>query len=132
VGDTLGLSRGGGRECQRGRRAADTPGPEEKDLGAANEQVNSMADGTLLLMYCSLYSLQRRTHVTVHLWKLIPQQVIPFNPLNYDFLPTTWKLESRNIYWATDGTHWRLLDHSQASVWYRKIKAAAGVPCFSF
>ena len=28
------LNRVGGRECQRGRRAADTPGPEEKDLGA--------------------------------------------------------------------------------------------------
>ncbi|EDL18770.1 protein TCL1B1 [Mus musculus] len=61
----------------------------------------------------SSHGNRRRTHVTVHLWKLIPQQVIPFNPLNYDFLPTTWKLESRNIYWATDGTHWRLLDHSQ-------------------
>ena len=31
------LNRVGGRECQRGRRAADTPGPEEEDLGAGDK-----------------------------------------------------------------------------------------------
>ncbi|XP_029340159.1 protein TCL1B1 [Mus caroli] len=61
----------------------------------------------------SSHGTRTRTHVTVHLWKLIPQQVIPFNPLNYDILPPMWRLEARNIYWGTDGTHWRLLNHSQ-------------------
>ena len=146
MGDTLGLSRGGGRECQRGRRAADTPGPEEEDLGAGDKALvrdvdhcskqarPRMEDGTLLLMYRSLCSLQIETCVTVHLWQMTryPQEPAPYNPMNYNFLPMTWRLASMNTYRGTDAMHWRLLNHSQASVCYLKIKAAAGVQCFSF
>jgi hypothetical protein len=146
VGHTLGLSRVGRRECQRGRRAADTPGPEEEDLGAGDKALvrdvdhcskqarPRMEDGTLLLMYRSLCSLQIETCVTVHLQHMttLPQEPTPQQPINNNSLPTMWRLESRNTYTGTDGTYWRLLDHSQASVGYLKIKAAAGVQCFSF
>ena len=93
-----------------------------------------MEDGTLLLMYRSLYSLQIETCVTVHLWQMTryPQEPAPYNPMNYNFLPMTWRLASMNTYRGTDAMHWRLLNHSQASVCYLKIKAAAGVQCFSF
>uniref|UniRef100_A0A8C6GRM2 Uncharacterized protein n=1 Tax=Mus spicilegus TaxID=10103 RepID=A0A8C6GRM2_MUSSI len=101
---------------------------------AANKLGLGMEDGTLLLMYCSLCSLQIETCITVHLQHMttIPQEPTPHQPINNNSLPTMWRLESTNTYTGTDGTYWRLLDHSQASVGYRKIKAAAGFPCFSF
>jgi hypothetical protein len=101
---------------------------------AANKLGPGMEDGTLLLMYRSLCSLQIETCITVHLQHMttIPQEPTPQQPINNNSLPTMWRLESMNTYTGTDGTYWRLLDHSQASVGYLKIKAAGGIPCFSF
>ena len=127
-------------ESARGRRAADTPGPEEEDLGAGDKALvrdvdhcskqarPRMEDGTLLLMYRSLYSLQIETCVTVHLWQMTTlfQEPSPDSLKTFNFLPRTWRLESRNTYRGADAMHWRLVNHSQASVCYLKIKAAAG------
>jgi T-cell leukemia/lymphoma 1B len=87
-----------------------------------------MEDGTLLLMYRSLYSLQIETCVTVHLWQMTTlfQEPSPDSLKTFNFLPRTWRLESRNTYRGADAMHWRLVNHSQASVCYLKIKAAAG------
>ncbi|EDL18769.1 protein TCL1B5 [Mus musculus] len=55
------------------------------------------------------------TCVTVHLQHMttLPQEPTPQQPINNNSLPTMWRLESRNTYTGTDGTYWRLLDHSQ-------------------
>uniref|UniRef100_A0A8C6GA16 Uncharacterized protein n=1 Tax=Mus spicilegus TaxID=10103 RepID=A0A8C6GA16_MUSSI len=100
---------------------------------AANNPVSGMEDGTLLLMYRSLYSLQFETCVTVHLWHLtrFPQEPAPYNPMNYNFLPTTWRLASMNTYRGTDAMHWRLLNHSQASVLLRLFPTVKPLVHFS-
>ncbi|EDL18767.1 mCG1148, isoform CRA_a [Mus musculus] len=55
------------------------------------------------------------TCITVHLQHMttIPQEPTPQQPINNNSLPTMWRLESMNTYTGTDGTYWRLLDHSQ-------------------
>ncbi|EDL18772.1 protein TCL1B2 [Mus musculus] len=63
----------------------------------------------------SPYCNKIETCVTVHLWQMTryPQEPAPYNPMNYNFLPMTWRLASMNTYRGTDAMHWRLLNHSQ-------------------
>ncbi|XP_021058399.1 protein TCL1B4-like [Mus pahari] len=53
------------------------------------------------------------TCITVHLCQMtiLPREPSPESLTNFNFLPTMWSLESRNIYWGSDGMHWRLLNH---------------------
>ncbi|EDL18768.1 protein TCL1B3 [Mus musculus] len=63
----------------------------------------------------SPYGSRIETCITVHLQHMttIPQEPTPQQPINNNSLPTMWRLESMNTYTGTDGTYWRLLDHSQ-------------------
>ncbi|XP_021034317.1 protein TCL1B3-like [Mus caroli] len=53
--------------------------------------------------------------ITVHLWHLIrfPQELTPYNPMNYNTLPWMWTLESMNTYRGADSKNWRLLTYVQ-------------------
>ncbi|XP_021035323.1 protein TCL1B4-like isoform X2 [Mus caroli] len=63
----------------------------------------------------SPYFSKIETCVTVHLWQMttLPQEPSPKSLKNFNFLPTKWRLESRNTYRGSDAMHWRLLNHSQ-------------------
>ncbi|NP_001348835.1 protein TCL1B4 isoform 1 [Mus musculus] len=61
--------------------------------------------------YCS----KIETCVTVHLWQMTTlfQEPSPDSLKTFNFLPRTWRLESRNTYRGADAMHWRLVNHSQ-------------------
>ncbi|XP_021058363.1 protein TCL1B2-like [Mus pahari] len=64
--------------------------------------------------YCSRIG----TCITVHLWQMtrFPEEPTLYSPMNYNSLPTMWRLESTNTYRGTDAMYWRLLSHSQFGV----------------
>uniref|UniRef100_A0ABK0LP73 Uncharacterized protein n=1 Tax=Rattus norvegicus TaxID=10116 RepID=A0ABK0LP73_RAT len=78
-------------------------------------QASHLSFSNRLLIYLTVYLQQGVA---------FPLESTPPSPMNLNGLPRRWTLRTMGTYEGTDNTFWRLLGHSQASVWYLKVLVA--------